>query len=157
MLERFTERARQAVVLGTEEARARRHAVVGPEHLLMGLLRDADGLGARMLERLQVSRESLRTEVERVLSDVPATAAGRDPRFSTELKAVFEATVEEQWRHGHHWVGTEHLLLGLLGPRSTVSPVLRAAGADLDAARRIAVQLFEDARQTLHVFRAREA
>ena len=153
MLKRFTERARQAVVLATEEARARRHEVVGPEHLLMGLLRDADGLGAQMLERLQVSRESLRSEIERVLGEAPAGATTRDPRFSADLKAVFEATVEEQWRHGHHWVGTEHLLLGLLGPRSTVSPMLRDAGADLDAARGIAVQLFADARQTLHAFR----
>jgi ATP-dependent Clp protease ATP-binding subunit ClpC len=126
MLERFTERARRVVVLATEEARTRRHETVGPEHLLMGLLRDGAGHGVQVLERLRISPETLRTQAERVLNETPASAASGEPRFSVEFKAVLEATVKEQRRHRHNWIGTEHLLLGLLDARSTISGVLRA-------------------------------
>ena len=68
MLERFTERARRVMVLATEEARSRRHEAVGPEHLLLGILRDDGGLNVKVLERLRISPEALRTQVERVLS-----------------------------------------------------------------------------------------
>jgi len=137
MLEQFTERARQAVVLATEEARSRRHDAVGPEHLLMGILRDGGGLGIKMLERLQVSPQTLRDEVERVLSEMPGSATSGDIGFSPELKAVLEATFEEQrqWRHG--WIGTEHLVLGLLDDHSRARGILRAAGADRDEIRRV--------------------
>jgi ATP-dependent Clp protease ATP-binding subunit ClpC len=153
MLERFTERARRVVVLATEEARSRRHEAVGPEHLLMGILRDGAGLAVGVLERLRVDLETLRTEVERVLSETPTSAMGGEPGFSAEFRAVLEATVEEQWRYGHNWVGTEHLLLGLLDARSTISRLLRTAGADLDEARRMTVQVVADAQETLRAIR----
>ena len=137
MLERFTERARRVVVLATEEARSRRHDAVGPEHLLMGILRDG-GLAVRMLERLRVSTETLRAEVERVLSETPESATSGDPAFSPELKAVLEAALEIQRQR----VGIERLLLGLLADdRSAASQILRAAGADLDEARRTTLLL----------------
>ena len=139
MLERFTERARRVIVLATEEARSRRHTAVAPEHLLMGILRDGAGLGIKVLERLQVSPESLQTEVERVLSEIPGSMMSSELPFSPGSMVVLEATLEEQRRHRHNWVGTEHLVLGLLDVRSTVSGILRAAGADLDEARRMTV------------------
>ena len=82
MLERFTERARRVVVLATEEARNRRHEAVGPEHLLMGILRDGGDSVVHMLAQLHVSPETLRAEVERVLSETPGSATGGDPTFS---------------------------------------------------------------------------
>jgi ATP-dependent Clp protease ATP-binding subunit ClpC len=139
MLDRFTERARRVVVLATEEARGRRHEAVAPEHLLLSILRDAAGLGVGVLGRLHVNVETLRAEVEHVLEAVPGTATNGDPNFSGELKSVLEAALEEQRRHGHNWLGTEHLILGLLSNRSTVSAMLRSAGADLDEARRMTV------------------
>ena len=139
MLERFTERARRVVVLATEEARGRRHEAVAPEHLLMGILRDAAGLGVGVLGRLHVNLETLRGEVERALEATPGSATNGDPHFSAELKSVLAAALEEQRRHGHNWLGTEHLVLGLLSSRSTVSAMLRSAGADLDEARRMTI------------------
>ena len=140
MLERFTDRARRAMVLATEEARKRRHEAVSPEHLLMGVLRDGSGLGVKVLERLRVSSGTLRAAVERVLSDTPATATSAEPVFSPQLKAVLEAALEEQRRHCHRYIGTEHLLLGLLADdRSAAGQVLRAAGVSLDEARRMAL------------------
>jgi ATP-dependent Clp protease ATP-binding subunit ClpC len=141
MLERFTKRARRVVILATEEARTRQHEAVGPEHLLMGILRDGAGFAVEVLRRLQVSPEALRTEVERILTEMPSSAIVGEPDFSAELKAVLAATVEEKWRHHHNWIGTEHLLLGLLDARSTVSGLLRVAGAALDEARQMTVEV----------------
>ena len=141
MLERFTQRARRVVVLATQEARSRQHETVGPAHLLMAILRDGAGLAVGVLRRLAVDTEILRTDVERVLGRTPASVLSGDPDFSAELKAVLAATIEEQWRHHHNWVGTEHLLLGLLDARSTVNDVLRGAGVDLDEARQMTLRL----------------
>ncbi len=136
MIERFTERARRAVILATEEARRRRHAAVGAEHLLMGILRDAGPLGLKWLEHLRVSPETLSAEIERVLSQAAASATSGEPAFSPELKAMLETTLLEQQRHSATFIGTEHLLLGLLADgRSMASRILSAAGADLDKAR----------------------
>jgi ATP-dependent Clp protease ATP-binding subunit ClpC len=127
MLERFTERARRAVVLATEEARRRRHEAVGPEHLLMGFLRDGDAPAVHMLEQLHVSPEALRDELERVLSEVPGSATGDDPIFSADLKAVlaFALSVKRPLA-----VNTSLLLLALAEEHSRIGEILRAAGAD---------------------------
>jgi ATP-dependent Clp protease ATP-binding subunit ClpC len=98
MLERFTERARRVLVLATEEARGRRHETVGPEHLLMGILRDGGDFAVHSLEQLGVSPETLRAEVERVLSETPGSATGGDPTFSPELKAVLTDREEDAYR-----------------------------------------------------------
>jgi ATP-dependent Clp protease ATP-binding subunit ClpC len=125
--------------MATEEARSRAHESVSSEHLLMGILRDGEGLGVRVLERLQVNLESLRIEVERALNDIPASATNAEPSFGGELKNVLAAAVEEQRRHRHSYIGTEHLMLGLLSSRSPMSGVMRRAGADLDEARSMTV------------------
>lgn len=143
MLERFTARSRRVVVLAIEEARSRRHETVGPEHLLIGILRDGDGMAVRVLERLQVPLETLRADVERLLSEGAGSATGFEPTFSGELKAVFQAAVESRLQP-QHVVGTENLLLGLLAcEASEATQVLRAAGVHLDGVRRV-TSLFYD-------------
>jgi ATP-dependent Clp protease ATP-binding subunit ClpC len=133
MLERFTERARRVVVLATEEARSRRHETVGPEHLLMGILRDGGDFVVHSLEQLGVSPETLRAEVERVLSETPGSATGGDPTFSPELKAVLTDTLTVKRTRT---VDTNLLLLALLrGDHSAISGILQAGGADLAKAR----------------------
>jgi ATP-dependent Clp protease ATP-binding subunit ClpA len=93
MLERFTERARRAVVLAIEEARSRRHEAVGPEHLLIGILQVGGDFAVHSLEQLGVSPETVRAEVERVLSETPGVATSGEPTFSPELKAVLEVVL----------------------------------------------------------------
>lgn len=127
MVNRFTERARRAVVLATEEARSRRHEAVGPEHLLMGILRDGGSSTVHMLEQLHVNPETLRAEVERVLSETPGSATGGDPTFSAELKAVLEVALSGKRRLT---VSTDLLLLALAEGHSPINTILRASGAD---------------------------
>ena len=127
MLERFTERARRVVVLATEEARNRRHEAVGPEHLLMGILRDGGDSVVHMLAQLHVSPETLRAEVERVLSETPGSATAGDPTFSPELKAVLEIALSVKRTLT---VNTDLLLLALAEEHSPISAILRVAGAD---------------------------
>jgi ATP-dependent Clp protease ATP-binding subunit ClpC len=137
MLERFTERARRAVVLATEEARSRRHEAVGPEHLLLGIVQVDGAFAVHSLEQLGVSPETVRAEVERVLRETPGSATGGEPVFSPELKAVLEGalTVKRTLT-----VNTGLLLLALLADEhSTISGVLHGAGADLAKARRLAM------------------
>ncbi len=123
------------MVLATEEARRRRHGAVGPAHLLMAILRDGGTLSGKKLEHLRVSPGRLTVEVERVLSEMPESAAAGEPVFAPELKAVLEATLEEQWRCLYA-VDPQDLLRGLLADDgSTACRILGAAGADLDRAR----------------------
>ncbi len=140
MLERFTPRARRAVVLATEEARSRGHESIEPEHLLMGILRDGEGMAVKVLERLQVP-ETLRAEVERLLSEAPGSSTPSEPGFSPELKAVLQAALEARLQP-NHVIGTENLLLGLLACEgSEANRVLHAAGVNVDAARSV-ISLF---------------
>jgi ATP-dependent Clp protease ATP-binding subunit ClpC len=140
MLERFTEGARRVMVLATEEARSRRHEAVGPEHLLMGILRDGGGFTVHMLEQLHVSPERLRAEVERVLGATPpGSATGGDPAFSPELKAVLEGALTVKRRRT---VDPDLLLLALLADEhSAVSGILHATGSDLAKARWLPVRM----------------
>jgi ATP-dependent Clp protease ATP-binding subunit ClpC len=126
MLNRFTERARRVVVLATDEARNRRHEAVGPEHVLMGILRDGGSPTAHMLEQLHVRPETLRAEVERVLSETPGSATGGDPTFSAELKAVLEVALSGKRRLT---VSTDVLLLALAEGYPPIAAMLRASGA----------------------------
>src|SRR3989442_12243264 len=140
MVERFTPRARRAVVLATEEARSRGHESIEPEHLLMGILRDGEGMAVKVLERLQVP-ETLRAEVERLLSETPGSSTPSEPGFSPELKAVLQAALEARLQP-NHVIGTENLLLGLLACEgSEANRVLHAAGVNVDAARSV-ISLF---------------
>src|SRR5687767_5500839 len=131
MLERFTSRARRVVVLAIEAARSRGHETIGPEHLLMGILQDGDGMAVKVLERLEVQPDSLRAVLERVLTETPGSSTRSERAFSPELKAVLEAAVDSRFQP-HHVVGTENLLLGLLTYEASAAyRVLRLAGVDL--------------------------
>ena len=132
MAERFTERARRAMVLATDEARSRHHETIGPEHLLLGILREGTCVDLEVLERIRVSAETLRAEVERVLSAMVGSPARGEPVFSPELKAVLETAVKLR-RRSDGAIGAEHLLLGLLtDDGSAAGRILRAAGAEFE-------------------------
>jgi hypothetical protein len=146
MLNRFTERARRVVVLAIEEARSRSHEAVCPEHVLMGILREGNGLAFKVLERFQVSVEALRAEVERALDEMPGSVTTTERAFSPEARAVLEASVDEQRRHRHNLIGTEHLLLGLLTHDSAAGRILCAAGVNLDEARGMTQRYLGDLR-----------
>ena len=137
MVERFTERARRAMVLATDEARSRRHEAIGPEHLLMGILREGACLDLKVLERIRVSPETLQDEVERVLSAMAGSPARGEPVFSPELKSVLETAIKLR-RRSDSVIGAEHLLLGLLADDgSAAGRIMRAAGAEFDTACRM--------------------
>ena len=137
MVERFTERARRAMVLATDEARSRRHEAIDPEHLLMGILREGACLDLKVLERIRVSPETLQAEVERVLSAMADSPARVEPVFSPELKSVLETAIKLR-RRSDSVIGAEHLLLGLLADDgSAAGRIMRAAGAEFDTACRM--------------------
>ena len=112
MFERFTERARQVVVLAQDEARALRHNYIGTEHLLLGLLREEEGLGARVLESFGVTVEDVRRDVERIIGVGDEVENGQIP-FTPRGKKVLELALREAQSLGHNHIGTEHILLGL--------------------------------------------
>jgi ATP-dependent Clp protease ATP-binding subunit ClpC len=137
MVERFTERARRAMVLATDDARSRRHEAIGPEHLLMGILREGACLDLKVLERIRVSPETLQDEVERVLSAMAGSPARGEPVFSPELKSVLETAIKLR-RRSDSVIGAEHLLLGLLADDgSAAGRIMRAAGAEFETACRM--------------------
>jgi len=113
VFERFTERARQVVVLAQDEARALKHNYIGTEHLLLGLLREEEGLAARVLESLDVSLEDVRYQVERIIGQGDEVATGQIP-FTPRGKKVLELGLREALSLGHNYIGTEHILLGLV-------------------------------------------
>ena len=112
MFERFTERARQVVVLAQDEARALKHNYIGTEHLLLGLLREEQGLAARVLESLGVTVEEVRIQVARIVGQGDELAMGQIP-FTPRSKKILELSLREALSLGHDYIGTEHLLLGL--------------------------------------------
>jgi ATP-dependent Clp protease ATP-binding subunit ClpC len=115
MFERFSERARQVVVLAQDEARALRHQYIGTEHLVLGLLREEAGLAARVLESLGVTLEAARAEVRSIVGegDSEARVTGQIP-FTPQAKEALELALREALSLGHQYIGTEHVLLGLV-------------------------------------------
>jgi hypothetical protein len=113
VFERFTERARQVVVYAQEEARELRHTYIGTEHVLLGLLREQEGLAARVLESLGLSLERTRAQVVRIVSSGEEFVAGQIP-FTPRAKKVFELALREALSLSHDYIGTEHILLGLV-------------------------------------------
>jgi ATP-dependent Clp protease ATP-binding subunit ClpC len=113
MFERFTERARQVVVLAQEEARALKHNYIGTEHLLLGLLREEEGVAARVLDALDVSVEEVRAAVVRIVGSGEEAPQGQIP-FTPRAKKVLELALREALSLGHNYIGTEHILLGLV-------------------------------------------
>jgi ATP-dependent Clp protease ATP-binding subunit ClpC len=113
VFERFTERARQVVVIAQSEARALKHNYIGTEHLLLGLLREEEGVAARVLYSLGVTVEEVRTQVARIVGEGDEVAGGQMP-FTRRSKKVLELSLREALDLGHNYIGTEHILLGLM-------------------------------------------
>ena len=113
MFERFTERARQVVVLAQDEARALRHNYIGTEHILLGLLREEEGLAARVLDSLDITVEDVRANVARIVGQGEEVTTGQIP-FTPRAKKVLELALREALSLGHNYIGTEHILLGLV-------------------------------------------
>lgn len=113
MFERFTERARQVVVLAQDEARALKHNYIGTEHILLGLLREEEGLAARVLEQLDITVEEVRAQVARIVGQGDEVTTGQIP-FTPRAKKVLELALREALSLGHNYIGTEHILLGLV-------------------------------------------
>ncbi|MGH7423892.1 MAG: Clp protease N-terminal domain-containing protein, partial [Candidatus Methylomirabilales bacterium] len=142
MFERFTERARKVVILAREEAIRLGHTFVGTEHLLLGLVREGDGLAVAILKKLSVNISTLKGEVEKVVSvGTQVSPAGEVP-FTPQAKKVLEYAISEARSMGHNYIGTEHLLLGLVREGEGIaSLVLRDVGVTVAAAKTQAQEL----------------
>jgi ATP-dependent Clp protease ATP-binding subunit ClpC len=135
MFERFTERARQVVVLAQDEARVLRHNYIGTEHLLLGLLREEEGIAARVLDSLGVTIEEVRAQVGRIVGQGDEVTTGQIP-FTPRAKKVLELSLREAQSTGHNYIGTEHVLLGLVRENSGVAArILLDFDADADKIR----------------------
>jgi ATP-dependent Clp protease ATP-binding subunit ClpA len=141
MFERFTERARRVVVLAQEEARMLNHNYIGTEHILLGLIREGEGVAARALESLGISLEAVRQQVEKIIGRGQQAPSEHIP-FTPRAKKVLELSLREAKALGHNYIGTEHILLGLIREGSGVAArVLVKLGADLNRARQQVVRL----------------
>src|ERR671933_216922 len=141
MFERFTERARKVVVLAQEEARHFNHNYIGTEHLLLGLLREDEGVAARALSSLNVTLDEVREQVESIVGYGEEGTGGQAP-FTPRSKKVLELALREALQLGHNYIGTEHILLGLIREGEGVAAqVLVKLGADLNRVRQQVIQL----------------
>jgi ATP-dependent Clp protease ATP-binding subunit ClpC len=141
VFERFTERARQVVVLAQDEARGLKHNYIGTEHLLLGLLREEEGLAARVLETLDVTLEGTRAQVAAIIGQGEEVATGQIP-FTPRAKKVLELSLREALSLGHNFIGTEHLLLGLVRENQGVaSRILLDFGVDAEKIRSQLIQM----------------
>jgi ATP-dependent Clp protease ATP-binding subunit ClpA len=135
MFERFTDRARQTVVLAQEEARRLGHNYIGTEHLLLGLLREGEGVAAQAIGRMGISLADVRSDVVRIIGETSESPSGHIP-FTPRSKKVLELSLREAMQLGHNYIGTEHILLGLVREGDGVAAqVLVARGADLKRVR----------------------
>src|SRR5579859_4936604 len=145
MFERFTDRARRVVVLAQEEARLLNHGFIGTEHLLLGLLREDEGVAARALASLHVELEAVRASVTEKVGPAKRPSGGHIP-FTPRAKRVLELSLREALQLGHDYIGTEHLLLGLIREGEGVAAqVLTELGADLNRVRQRVIGLLRDA------------
>jgi ATP-dependent Clp protease ATP-binding subunit ClpC len=141
MFERFTDRARRVVVLAQEEARLLNHGYIGTEHLLLGLIHEGDGVAARALESLGISLTTVRQQVEAIIGRGQQAPPGHIP-FTARAKKVLELSLREAGQLGHDYIGTEHILLGLVREGEGVAAqVLVRLGADLNRVRQQVIQL----------------
>ncbi len=146
MFNRFTERARKVIVLAKEEARRFNHDYIGTEHLLLGLIREGEGVAAAVLQKMGLSLESIRLEVEKLVQPGPATQIQGDVPFTPRSKKALELSAEEARALGHNYIGTEHLLLGLIREGEGVaSQVLLNSGLDLNRVRNEIMELLGSA------------
>ncbi len=143
MFERFTDRARRVVVLAQEEARMLNHDYIGTEHLLLGLIHEGDGVAARAMKSLGISLEEVRQQVGAMITSGQQAPSGHLP-FSPQLKKVLELALREAGQLGHDYIGTEHLLLGVVREReSGAAQVLVRLGADVNRVRQQVSQLLD--------------
>src|SRR5690349_21290669 len=141
MFERFTDRSRRVVVLAQEEARMLDHNYIGTEHILLGLIREGDGCAARALESLEISLDAVRQEVEEIIGRGQEAPSGHVP-FTPRAKKVLALSLRESLQLGHNYIGTEHILLGLIREGDGVAAqVLVRLGADLNRVRQQVIQL----------------
>jgi ATP-dependent Clp protease ATP-binding subunit ClpC len=145
MFERFTDRARRVVVLAQEEARRLNHNHIGTEHILLGLIREGDGVAAHALESLGISPEAVRQQIEEIISEGRGVPSGHIP-YTPRAKKVLELSLREALQLGHNYIGTEHILLGLLREgKGAAAQVLVKLGGDLGRVRQQVIQLLEEA------------
>ena len=141
MFERFTDRARRVVVLAQEEARMLHHNHIGTEHILLGLIHEGEGVAAKALESLGISLEAVRQQVEELVGQGHEAPAGHIP-FTPRAKKVLELSLREALQLGHNYIGTEHILLGLIREGDGVAAqVLVKLGAELDRTREQVIEL----------------
>jgi Clp amino terminal domain, pathogenicity island component len=141
MFERFTDRARRVVVLAQEEAGGLKHNYIGTEHLLLGLIRERDGVAAAALESLGISLEAVRAEVEAIIGQGQSAPTAHIP-FTPRAKKVLELSLREALQLGHNYIGTEHILLGLIREGDGVAAqVLVKLGGDLSRVRQQVIQV----------------
>ena len=141
MFERFTDRARRVVVLAQEEARMLNHNYIGTEHILLGLIHEGEGVAAKGLESLGISLEAVRAQVEEIIGQGQQAPSGHIP-FTPRAKKVLELSLREALQLGHNYIGTEHILLGLIREGEGVAAqVLVKLGADLNRVRQQVIQL----------------
>ncbi|NUT21343.1 MAG: NDP-hexose 4-ketoreductase, partial [Hamadaea sp.] len=150
MFERFTDGSRRVMVLAQEEARMLNHSNVGTEHVLLGVLREGESVGARALEKLGVTLESLRLQVEEIIGLGREAVGGQIP-FSPRAKKVLELSLREALQLGHNYIGPEHILLGLVRETEGVAArILGHMGADLNRVRQQVIQLLSGYEEGTH-------
>jgi ATP-dependent Clp protease ATP-binding subunit ClpC len=157
MFERFTDRARNVVVLAQEEARLLKHNYIGTEHILLGLARESDGLAAKALEALGIGLEAVREQVVEITGRGQKSPSGHIP-FTPRAKKVLELSLREALQFGHNYIGTEHILLGLIREGDGVAAqVLVRLGGDLSAIRQQVIRLLKENPTTDELPRAAQA
>jgi ATP-dependent Clp protease ATP-binding subunit ClpC len=148
VFQRFSDRARRVVVLAQEEARMLNHNYIGTEHILLGLIQEGEGVAAKALESMGISLEAVRDQVEEIIGRGSSAPTGHIP-FTPRAKKVLELSLREALQLGHNYIGTEHILLGLIREGEGVAAqVLTKLGADLDRVRNQVVQLLTGAAAT---------
>ena len=141
MFERFTDRARRVVVLAQDEARMLNHNYLGTEHILLGLIHEGEGIAAQALENLGISLDAVREQVQEVIGQGKQAPSGHIS-FSPRAKKVLELSLREGLQLGHQYIGTEHILLGLIREGEGVAAqVLVKLGADLSTVRQQVIEL----------------
>jgi ATP-dependent Clp protease ATP-binding subunit ClpC len=142
MFERFTDRARRVVVLAQDEARQLNHNYIGTEHLLLGLLNEGDGIAAQALESLGVRLDAVRDQVTEIIGTGKHDAQSGHIPFTPRAKKVLELSLRESLQLGHDYIGTEHILLGIVREgQGVAADVLVGLGADLNRVRQAVVRL----------------
>jgi ATP-dependent Clp protease ATP-binding subunit ClpC len=142
MFERFTDRARRVMVDAQNEARSLGHNYIGPEHILLGLINEGDGVGAKALEAMQISTDTVRGRIEEITGRGQAPPTTGHIPFTPRAKKVLELSLREALQLGHNYIGTEHILLGLIHEGDGVAAqVLVGLGVELDRTRQLVIEI----------------